>query len=204
MHRQFLGWSVPVLSVAALLGCAAADAPATAENVAPPIAEVFPPPARTSGPDDASSPETVRPSAQGDADASGLSPRQIEAMFASAFAQARPFEDHRAVCLVMMRTEGGGWPRNPPAHALAAFARWTDLPVFPGSDCAFDTFPFVIHNGAKAMLYTIRIEPIGRDGIVKFWANAVYGNLGANGAEFVLKRRGDAWHAEPTGVSAVS
>jgi len=149
----------------------------------------------------------VKPSAQGDADTSGLSPEQIEAMFAAAFAQQRPFDDHQAVCLVMVRAEGGGWPRNPPAHALAEFAKLTDLPVLPGSSCAFglyDVHPVVIDSGARAMLYSIRIENIARDGTVTFWGNATFGNLGAKGAEFVLRRRGNGWRADATGVSAIS
>ncbi len=76
-----------------------------------------------------------------------------------------------------------------------------------GSSCAFagyDVYPVVIDSGARAMLYSIRIEKIARDGTVTFWGNAIYGNLGANGAEFVLKRHGHGWVANPTGVSAIS
>jgi hypothetical protein len=201
--------------IAAVLVVSCGSIPQSEENVtsSPSLVKLpsdiaHPPtPSGVSGANEAPLRKVVKPSAEGDADTSGMSPEQIETMFAAAFAQQRPFDDHQAVCLVIVRAEGGGWPRNPPAHALAAFTKWTDLPVLPGSSCAFglyDVHPVVIDSGARAMLYSIRIENIARDGTVTFWGNATFGNLGAKGAEFVLRRRGNGWLADATGVSAIS
>lgn len=104
----------------------------------------------------------------------------------------------------MERKQGGGWPRNPPAHALDALSRLTDLPVLPASQCAADVFPFVIATGARAMLYSVRVEAIARDGRVTFWASAVCGNQCAYSKEYVLQRENGLWVAEPTGRAAIS
>ena len=54
------------------------------------------------------------------------------------------------------------------------------------------------------MLYTVMVEPIEGSAPVTFWAHATYGNLGANGAKFVLRRGLRGWYADFTGESAIS
>ena len=143
------------------------------------------------------------PVAQGEADVTGLTPEQIDLMFKAAFRQAKPFPEHAAICLALA-TRGDGWRRDPPLAALRSFAKFTSLPVQPASRCAFDIFPYVIENGECAMLYTVMVEPIEGSAPVTFWAHATYGNLGANGAKFVLRRGLRGWYADFTGESAIS
>lgn len=188
--KRFSRW-VRCGLVAALAGCVPVGAPSTINDSEPTVAEQ-------------TTPKAITPLAQGDADVHGLTPSQIDAMFEAAFAQEHPFEDHRAVCLTMVRAESGGWPRNPPARALANFATLTNLPVLPGSQCSFEVFPKVIQSGDKAMLYSIRIEAIAQDGTATFTGSAIFGNLGSKGTEYLLKRRGERWYAEPTGNTVVS
>ena len=47
------------------------------------------------------------PIALGEADVSGLTAKQIDVMFAAAFEQTAPFEEHSAVCLALT-TEANG------------------------------------------------------------------------------------------------
>ena len=54
------------------------------------------------------------------------------------------------------------------------------------------------------MLYSIRIEAIAQDGTATFTGSAIFGNLGSKGTEYLLKRRGERWYAEPTGNTVVS
>ena len=108
------------------------------------------------------------------------------------------------MCLVLVRRQGGGWPRNPPAHALAALSRLTDLPVLPASQCTADAFPVVIATEANAMLYSVRVEGIARDGRVTFWPSAVCGKLCAYSKEHVLQHERGRWVVEPTGRMAIS
>lgn len=143
------------------------------------------------------------PIAQGEADVTGLTPEQIDVMFKAAFEQAKPFPEHTAVCLALA-TRGGGWRRDPSPAALRSFTKFISLPVLPASRCAFDIFPYVIENGERAMLYTVMVEPIDSNAPITFWAHATYGNLGANGAKFVLRRGIGGWYADFTGESAIS
>lgn len=143
------------------------------------------------------------PIADGEADMTGLTAEQIDVMFAAAFEQAAPFEAHSAVCLAVT-TEASGWRRDPPETALQSFRELTTLPVLPASKCAFDVFPYVIENRDRAMLYTVVIEPRGRSGSINFWAHATYGNLGANGAKFTLRRGLSGWSADFAGVRSIS
>lgn len=145
----------------------------------------------------------AEPFAKGDADVTGLTPEQIDVMFAAALEQARPLAGQTAVCLAMS-TDGGGWRRDPPASTLRTFATRTSLPVLPASRCAFEVFPYVIASGERAMLYTVEAEPKDGERSISFWAHAIYGNLGANGAKFILRRRGSNWYADPTGERAIS
>lgn len=137
------------------------------------------------------------------ASTAGLSQSQIDAMFAAAVAQAAPFEEHRAVC-VAVSAGAGGVQTDPPAHVLRSVGALTRLPVVEASRCAFDVSPYVAASGARAMLYTVKLDRASRNGRVLFWAHATYGNLGANGAQFVLRRRSGNWQAHPTGVSVIS
>jgi hypothetical protein len=143
------------------------------------------------------------PIAQGEADVTGLTPEQIDVMFTAAFEQAKPFAEHTAVCLAMA-TGDSRWRRDPPAAALRSFATLTSLPVLPASRCAFDVFPYVIEGGERAMLYTVMVEPSERARSITFWAQATYGNLGANGAKFVLRRGVSGWYVDFTGESVIS
>lgn len=141
------------------------------------------------------------PIAEGEADVTGLTPEQIDVMFTAAFEQAKPFPEHTAVCLAMA-TDSGRWRRDPPAVALRSFTALTSLPVLPASRCAFDIYPYVIEGGERAMLYTVIVEQSERS--ITFWAHATYGNLGANGAKFVLRRGIRGWYADFTGESVIS
>lgn len=143
------------------------------------------------------------PIAQGEADVTGLTVEQIDVMFAAALEQAAPFEEHSAVCLAIT-TEASGWRRDPPEPALRSFRDLTALPVLPASQCAFDVYPYVIHNRDRAMLYTVVIEPRRRAEPITFWAHATYGNLGANGAKFTLRRGLRGWYADFAGVRSIS
>lgn len=143
------------------------------------------------------------PIAQGEADVTSLTAEQIDVMFAAAFEQAAPFEEHSVMCLAMA-TEASKRRRNPPQAALESFRQFTALPVLPASECAFDVFPHVIDNRARAMLYTVIVEPWRRGEPVTFWAHATYGNQGANGAKFTLRRGLRGWYADFTGVTSIS
>ena len=133
----------------------------------------------------------------------GLSEAQLKVMFASAIEQARPYGGKSAVCYGI-RDVDTGETRAAPATIGAYLERELKLPAFPASQCAFETFPFVIATREEAMLYTIRIDRVARDGVVTFWAAASYGNLGANAQEFRLERRGSGYVAVPTGVGVIS
>ena len=147
--------------------------------------------------------EPGNPIAEGEADITGLTFEQIDVMFTAAFEQAKPFPEHTAVCLAMA-TGGGGWRRDPPAAALRSLATLTPLTILPASRCAFDTYPYVIKGGERAILYTVIVEPIEGRRSITFCAHATYGNLGANGAKFVLRRSARGWYADFTGESAIS
>lgn len=101
-------------------------------------------------------------------------------------------------------TGGSTWRRDPSPAALRSFAKFTSLPVLPASRCAFDIFPYGVENGERAMLYTVMVEPIEGNAPVTFRAYATYGNLGANGAKFVLRRGLRGWYADFTGESTIS
>lgn len=143
------------------------------------------------------------PIAQGEADVAGLTSEQIDVMFAAAFEQAEPFPEHEAVCLAMA-TDSAGLRRDPPEIAIRSFRQLTTLPVLPASRCAFDIRPVVIENQDPAMLYTIVIEPRQPGEPMTFWARATYGNLGANGAKFYLRRGLRGWYADFANVRSIS
>lgn len=143
------------------------------------------------------------PFAQGETDVGGLTSAQVEVMFAEALKLAKPFAEHQAVCLAMA-TDSTERQGDPPVAAIASFQKLTDLPVLPASRCAFEVFPSVIDSGERAMLYTVVVEPRYAGSQIKFWAHAIYGNLGSNGAEFVLRRGLKGWFAVSTGVSSIS
>lgn len=127
----------------------------------------------------------------------------LDAMFAAAFAQEPPLRDREAVCL-SARLAPGEELSDPPASALRAISRLTDLPVLPGSRCGLDVYPFVIASGAKAMIYTVEVEAISATGEMTFCGHATFGNMGAKGQQFVLRKLGEEWVARPTGVSVIS
>ncbi|PZT90668.1 MAG: hypothetical protein DI637_03195 [Citromicrobium sp.] len=127
----------------------------------------------------------------------------LDAMLAAALMQEPPLDDREAVCLSASLAPGEKL-NDPPASALRAFARLTDLPILPGSQCGFDVYPFVIASGAKAMIYTVEVEAVSATGEMTFWGHATFGNLGAKGQQFVLRKVGEKWVARPTGVSVIS
>ena len=190
------------LLIASLSACTPSDQPSPTREEAQPRAVPEPPPPPGFAHSQASKPGD--PISRGEANSSGLSPDQIDLMFAKAFEQKRPFAEHRAVCLSIATAADGSWQRDPPASALASFRTLTRLPVLPASQCAFDTHPYVIANREPAMLYSVVVET-QRDGEpIAFWANATFGNLGAEGAKYILRRSTRGWHADPTQIRSIS
>jgi hypothetical protein len=126
---------------------------------------------------------------------------QLEAMFRAAMAQAAPFPPQKAVCFGI--DEDDRTLVDPPEVLRQRLSRELGLPGFPASQCAFDIYPYVTRSRDQAMLYTVRVLETDDDGI-RFMAVATYGNLGANGREFHLVRKGDRWVPEPTGLQVVS
>ena len=137
------------------------------------------------------------------ANTSGLTRAQIETMFTSAVAQARPSDGKTAVCAAMQGLEERAARDAPPA-AISFLSTALGLPAVPASQCGFHTEPFVTATGARAMLYTVRVETRRPGGSLIFWAVATYGNLGSSGAQFRLVRRGGRWEAVRTGLSVMS
>jgi hypothetical protein len=126
---------------------------------------------------------------------------QLEVMFRSAIAQAKPFPPQKAVCFGI--DEQDRTPSDPPEALRHLLARELGLPGFPASQCSFDIYPYVTASRDQAMLYTVRVMERNEAGI-RFMAIASYGNLGANGAEFRLVQREGRWVPEPTGLRVVS
>lgn len=127
---------------------------------------------------------------------------QLEVMFRAAIDQVAPAPPQKAICFGI--ESGTGRLEDPPQHLLR---RWPDvlgLPTYPASSCSFDIFPFVTATGEQAMLYTVKIERRESGGAALFWATATYGNLGAEGRQFKLKRKGGKWIVEPTGLRVMS
>ena len=199
--------SVPLFAAPLLLGCQSAaphppDEPAHLSTIASeqsPSAQPPAPPA-VPGPNFDSEPG---PSAPIVADISGLTSAQIDTMFDAAVKQARPSQIKAAVC-VGMQGLGDRVTVNAPAPTIARLSAKLRLPAFPASQCSFGVEPIVIKNGAKAILYTVRVEARDADGILTFWGGAAYGNLGANGTQYRLRPRGEDWEPVPTGTIYVS
>lgn len=124
-------------------------------------------------------------------------------MFDAAVAQAGPGKDTNAIC-VGMQGRNDRWTRDPPQMAVTYLSKKLGLPAVAASKCGSDLTPFLIQTRQKATLYTVKVEARDPPGILTFWATAVYGNLGANGMQYRLQRRGDRWVPQVTGLSVVS
>lgn len=147
---------------------------------------------------------SVRPLAPAEpADVTGFTTDQIEAMFDAAAAQAGPGEDTNAIC-VGMQGRDDRWTRDPPQMAVTYLSKKLGLPAVAASKCGSDLTPFLIQSRQKAILYTVKVEARDPPGTLTFWATAVYGNLGANGMQYRLLRKGDRWVSQSTGLSVVS
>jgi hypothetical protein len=137
------------------------------------------------------------------ADVTGLTTDQIEAMFDAAAAQAGPGKDTNAIC-VGMQGRDDRWTHDPPQMAVTYLSKKLGLPAVAASKCGSDLAPFLIQIRQKAILYTVKVEARDPPGTLTFWATAVYGNLGANGMQYRLQRKGDRWVPQFTGLSVVS
>lgn len=174
-----------------------ASTSAVAASAMPKIASALPP---SPSPNFSS----VRPLAPAEpADVTGLTADQIEAMFDAAAAQAGPGKDTNAIC-VGMQGRDDRWTRDPPPMAVTYLSKKLGLPAVAASKCGSDLAPFLIQTRQKAILYTVKVEARDPPGTLTFWATAVYGNLGANGMQYRLQRRGDRWVPQFTGLSVVS
>jgi hypothetical protein len=136
------------------------------------------------------------------ANTNGLSDAQIDTMFDAAVDQAAT-GNKAAICVAMQGLEDRA-ALDAPAPTIVRLSAVLRLPAVPASQCGFDEAPFVIATGAKAMLYTVRIEARDPRGVLTFWAVATYGNLGANGTQYRLIRKGDRWVPVRTGLTVVS
>lgn len=133
----------------------------------------------------------------------GLSPEQLDLAFKLAVEQAAPATKKVAVCLSLRPSDAAAEVNPPLALRQRVGARLGRI-VTPASECAFDTTPFVIASGERAILYTVRVRDRRLDGFATILASAVYGNLGAQSRGYRLIRKGGLWTAEPTGEWAVS
>ncbi len=144
-----------------------------------------------------------RPIAKGIADISRLQPTQISAMFTSAIQLASPSPEKKAIC-VGMRGKSDREMADPPASVINQISKIWTIPVVYASECSFGRTPFVTTSRLEAILYSVTVTEINKDGSVKYWANALYANLGANGQEYLLERQAGRWVSVPTGVMVIS
>jgi hypothetical protein len=139
----------------------------------------------------------------GNPDTSGLDNAQIDAMFDAAVAQERPGKEKRAVC-VGMQGLGDRAVTDAPARAVQRLGEALRLPAVPASQCRSDVHPIVIATEANAILYTVKVESRDARGVLTFWAQAVFGNLGAKATQFRLPRENGHWTPKPTGLTILS
>lgn len=132
-----------------------------------------------------------------------ISNEQLAVMFDLAVGQVRPLPEHKAIC-VGLQGIGERQMRDAPVSIIRQLAIAVRLPAYPNSRCGFDVFPFVTEGNAKAMLYTVKIEKMDRNGIITFWATAIFGNLGAEGTQYQLVRSRGKWLARSTGGQVIS
>lgn len=132
----------------------------------------------------------------------GLSAEQLVLAFALAIEQAAPAADS-AVCL-SLRPSNDAADLNPPLTLREQVGARLGQTAYPASECGFDTTPFLIASGKRAILYTVRVRSRQTDGSATILASAVYGNLGAQSRGYRLVRKAGAWSAEPTGEWIVS
>lgn len=136
-------------------------------------------------------------------DTKGLDDEQIDAMFAAAVAQARPGKEKRAIC-VGMQGLADKVVADAPSRVVQRLSEELRLPAVPASRCRDGLYPTVIATEANAILYTVKVESRDRRGVLTFWANAVFGNMGAQGTQFRLVRKAGRWMTESTGLSVLS
>lgn len=137
------------------------------------------------------------------ADVDGVTTQQLAAMFDAAVTQAAPFAGKAAVCAGMQGIADRE-VADAPAAVVARLSARLGLPAVPASQCDIDDEPAVRATGAKAMLYTVRVEKRGRNGTLTFWALATFGNVGAHGTRYRLEHEHGRWSAEATGVEILS
>jgi len=94
-------------------------------------------------------------------------------------------------------------PIDPPDAILAAIGKQLGVNAYPGTSCGFETHPFVKASGETAMLYSLRFT-LEKGGTWLLRASAAYGNLGAEGQAYRLRKAGRGWQAEPTGERWIS
>lgn len=132
-----------------------------------------------------------------------ISTEQLAVMFEMAVAQQRPFNEQKAMC-IGLQSIADRQMRDAPASMVRRVAASLRMPAYPASSCGLDIVPFVKATGAKAMLYTVKIDNLTANGSVTFMATATCGNLGANGRQFRLVRSQGRWVARPTGLQVLS
>jgi hypothetical protein len=195
MGRTTILILLPVLSGATLCACQSPPLPAPEPSQStPPTGSPAP-----KGPTFGDSRAVAAPRA---ANTNGLTVAQLDTMFDAAVDQA-PTGSKAAICGAMQGLEDRT-ALDAPAPTIARLSAMLRLPAVPASQCGFDEAPFVMATGAKAMLYTVRIEARDPRGVLTFWAVATYGNLGANGTQYRLIRKGDRWVPVRTGMMVVS
>lgn len=137
------------------------------------------------------------------AEEGGIGTDQLEVMFRAAIAQAKPFPPQKALCFEVQSTARLNRTEMPKG-LRDRLARELGLPAYPASECGSDIYPFVIASREQAMLYSVRVEEAEERDVVRFWAIATYGNVGANGREYRLVMSAGKWVATPTGLMVVS
>jgi hypothetical protein len=119
--------------------------------------------------------------------------------FAKALEQA--VHTGKPVCLSYSIDNSG--QIDPPEAIITALEKQLGLNSYPGTSCGFETHPFVKASGKTAMLYSLRFTR-EKEGTWLMRASAIYGNLGAEGQAYRLRKTRRVWQAEATGERWIS